>query len=130
MSKLLLAASAFAGFLATSALAQTATAPATPSAPAAAPAAPATPVAQPSGPHDPAAKARFERFRAICGADLQKHCGTIERGNDQARGQMRQCIDTNKAKFSADCQAAVAERDANREARKQTAPSNADKPKS
>ncbi len=124
MSKIALVAAALAGLAVTSAFAQTAPVPAPTASPA--------PAAAPSnaGPHDPAAKARFEKFRSVCGADIQKHCGNVERGNDQARSQMRQCIETNKAKFSTDCQAAVAERDANREARKQTAPTNADKPKS
>ncbi len=39
---------------------------------------------------------------------------------------MRQCVETNKAKFSAGCQAAIVERDAARDARK-SAPG--DKPK-
>lgn len=132
MSKIALLAVALTGLAVTSALAQTAPAPAPATSPAAstAPAATPAPAAAQNGPSDPAAKARFEKFRSVCGADIQKHCGTVERGKDQARGQMRQCIETNKAKFSTDCQAAVAERDANREARKQTAPANADKPKS
>lgn len=125
MSKIAILAAALTGLAVTSAFAQTATQPT--GSPAAAPAAvPATG----AGPHDPAAKARFEKFRAVCGADIQKHCGSIDRTSDTGRGQMRQCVETNKAKFSADCQAAVAERDANREARKLTAPTNAEKPKS
>src|SRR5690606_13559064 len=109
----------------TSALAQTVT-PSAPVTPPAATAATPAPVTTHNGPSDPAARARFEKFRTVCGADIQKHCGTVERGKDQARGQMRQCIEANKAKFSTECQAAVAERDANREARKQSAPANAD----
>lgn len=125
MSKLALIAAALTGLAVTSAFAQTAA----PTTPTTAPAAAAT---GEKGPQDPASKARFEKFRAVCGADIQKHCGTVERGNEQARGQMRQCIDTNKAKFSADCQAAVTERDANRDARKQAtpAPAASEKPKS
>lgn len=127
MSKLAIIAAAITGLAITSALAQTATPPAAPSA--AAPAATA-PANSGAGPQDPAAKARFEKFRAVCGADLQKHCGTVDRSSEAGRGQMRQCIETNKAKFSTDCQAAITERDANREARKLTAPANAEKPKS
>lgn len=127
MSKLAIIAAAITGLAVTSAFAQTAAQPA--ASPAAAPAATA-PAPTSAGPHDPAAKARFEKFRAVCGADLQKHCGTVDRTSDAGRGQMRQCIETNKAKFSTECQAAVAERDANREARKLTPPANGEKPKS
>jgi hypothetical protein len=77
---------------------------------------------------NPEARARWEKFRAVCGKDLQTHCATVARGTEQARGEMRQCIETHKAKFAKDCQAAIAERDAAREARKQ-AP-EASKPKS
>lgn len=48
----------------------------------------------------------FQRVRQACAADLQTHCANIP------REQMRQCMDTNKAKFSATCQSAMAERDA------------------
>lgn len=82
----------------------------------------AGPAAKSDMSQDPEAKARFEKFRAVCGADLDKHCGTVERGTEQARGQMRQCITTHKASFSASCQAAIVERDAAREARKQDKP--------
>lgn len=90
---------------------------------------------QPGAPSAPAAakpditpemKARFEKFRAACGADLQTHCATVARGPDAGRAEMRQCVETNKAKFSAGCQAAIVERDAARDARK-SAPG--DKPK-
>lgn len=126
MTKIALIAAALTGLAITSAFAQTAAPPAAPAA--AAPAATSIPAAP--GAQDPAAKARFEKFRAVCGADIQKACGNVDRTTDAGRGQMRQCIETNKAKFSADCQAAVAERDANREARKTVAPVNAEKPKS
>lgn len=76
----------------------------------------------------PEMKARFEKFRAACGADLQTHCASVARGTDQTRGEMRQCIEANKAKFSAGCQAAITERDAARDTRKAGQP--ADKPKS
>ena len=127
MFKRALIATALTGLAITSVAAQTATPPSP--APAAAPTA-AAPAVSEKGPQDPAAKARFEKFRAVCGSDIQKHCGTVERGNDQARGQMRQCVEANKAKFSTECQAAVVERDANREARKQAAPATSEKPKS
>lgn len=77
---------------------------------------------------DPAARARMEKFRAACGTDLQTHCGTVARGTEQSRGEMRQCIETHKAKFSAGCQTAVAERAADRAARKDAAPADV-KPK-
>jgi hypothetical protein len=87
----------------------------------------ATPV--PGSPQqDPAARARWEKFRAACGADLQTHCATVARGTEQGRGEMRQCIDTNKAKFSAGCVTALKERDAERAARKEAAPADS-KPK-
>ena len=95
----------------------------------AAPAAPsATAPAKSQTPDDPAAKARWEKFRAACGADLQTHCATVVRGTEQGRADMRQCIETNKAKFSAGCQSAVAERAAERAARKDAGPTDA-KPK-
>ncbi len=99
-------------------------------APAAAPsvAAPASKQTPGNPQEDPAARARMEKFRAACGADLQTHCGTIARGTEQSRTEMRQCIDTNTAKFSAACQAAVAERAADRAARKDAAPADV-KPK-
>jgi hypothetical protein len=112
----------------TAALAQTAPAPS-------APPAAAAPAPQRQGmPDNPEAKARFEKFRAACGADLKTFCATVERGTEQGRGEMRQCVEANKAKFSATCLNALAERDANREARKQgqaapVAPASADKPK-
>lgn len=124
MSKIAILAAAFTGLAITAAFAQTATPPAATTAPAPAAAAPAK---SDAGLQDPAVKARFEKFRAVCGADVQKHCGTVDRTTEAGRGQMRQCIETNKAKFSTDCQAAVAERDANRAANKQAAP---EKPKS
>ena len=107
----------------TLAVAQTAPAPTTP-----APAAPAAaPAAAPQRTVDPEMKARFEKFRAACGADLATHCATVAKGE---RGEMRQCVEANKTKFSAGCQAAIADRDAGREARKQTQPAAPEKPKS
>lgn len=97
----------------------------------------APPVATPQrSDMSPEAKARMEKFRAACGADLQTHCAAVQaKGeqakSDQGRGEMRTCIDANKVKFSMSCQAAITDRDAAREARKQTAPaSGTDKPKS
>jgi hypothetical protein len=80
-------------------------------------------------PESPEAKARWEAFRAACGADLKTHCATVATGTEQSRTEMRQCIEANKTKFSASCQSAVAARDANREARKQAQPAVGDKPK-
>jgi hypothetical protein len=94
----------------------------------------AAPITQPSATtsakpqEDPAARARWEKFRAACGADLQLHCATVTRGTEQGRNEMRQCIDTNKAKFSAGCVTALKERDAERAARKDGAPAE-NKPK-
>ncbi len=89
------------------------------------PASPSAPAAKADA--TPEMKARFEKFRATCGADVQAHCASVPRGTDATRGEMRQCIDTHKAKFSAACQSAVAERDAARDAKK-SAP--LEKPKS
>jgi hypothetical protein len=78
----------------------------------------------------PEARARFEAFRAACGADLKLHCGEVQRGSDEGRAAMRQCVETHKAKFAATCKAAITERDAAREARKQNqAAPAAEKPK-
>jgi hypothetical protein len=78
----------------------------------------------------PEARARFEAFRAACGADLKVHCGDIQRDTDEGRAAMRQCVETHKAKFSVTCKTAIAERDAAREARKQNqAAPAAEKPK-
>lgn len=79
---------------------------------------------------DPEAKARFEKFRTACGPDLQTHCATVAKGTDHSRADMRQCIEANKSKFSAACQTAITEREANREARKQSQPVAVEKPKS
>jgi hypothetical protein len=100
-------------------------------APAAAPsaAAPAAATPAPGGPlQDPAARARFEKFRAACGADLQTHCASVARGTEQGRAEIRQCIDANKTKFSAGCVTALKDRDAERAARKEAAPADS-KPK-
>jgi hypothetical protein len=80
------------------------------------------------GAEDPATKARWEKYRAACGADLQTHCATVARGTEQGRTEMRQCVEANKAKFSAGCQAAITERAAERAARKD-APAVDTKPK-
>jgi membrane fusion protein, multidrug efflux system len=53
---------------------------------------------------DAEARARQDAFRQICATDLQTHCAAVP------RDAMRQCIAANAAKFSAPCQAAVAER--------------------
>ena len=106
-----------------------------PSAPGTPPAAaPATPSANPdqAGPRNPEARARWEKFQAVCGADLKSHCGAVSGQGDQRRTEMRSCVDTHKAKFSAGCQSAIAERDADRAARQDAkgAKPAADKPKS
>ncbi len=49
-------------------------------------------------------RARLEKFRQVCGADLLTHCP------DVPREAMRQCIEAKSANFTAPCQAAVAER--------------------
>lgn len=48
----------------------------------------------------------FQRIREACASDLQTHCAGLQ------REAMRQCMDANKAKFSATCQSAIAARDA------------------
>lgn len=111
------------------AIAQTAQHP-TQSAPQAAPAAAAPSSQRGNGPQDADAKARWEKFQAVCGTDLKTHCSGIERSAEKGRGEMRQCMEANKAKFSAACQSAVAEREAARAARKDAQPAPADKPKS
>ena len=96
------------------AIAQTA-APAAPANPAAAAtAAPsvapnaAVPAAQPDANHS---NPVWVKFRAACKADIAKHCGDVERVKGE-RGKMRACLATHKTDLSADCKAAVAERDA------------------
>lgn len=102
-----------------------------PSAQQAAPVAAAPTASRGNGPQDPETKARWEKFQAACGADLKTHCAGIERSAEKGRGEMRQCIETNKAKFSATCQSAVNEREAARAARKDAQqPAPTDKPKS
>jgi multidrug efflux system membrane fusion protein len=49
------------------------------------------------------ARARFERIRQACGGELQSHCA------GQQREAMRQCLETNRTKFSPPCQAAIAD---------------------
>ena len=101
------------------AIAQTA-APAAPANPAAAAtAAPsvapnaAVPAAQPDANHS---NPVWMKFRAACKADIAKHCGDVERVKGERvkgeRGKMRACLATHKTDLSADCKAAVAERDA------------------
>lgn len=102
------------------AIAQTA-APAAPANPAAAAtAAPtvapnaAVPAAQPDTDHS---NPVWVKFRAACKADIVKHCGDVERMKGE-RGKMRACLHTHKTDLSADCKAAVAERDAAAQAKK------------
>ena len=107
------------------AIAQTA-APAAPANPAAAAtAAPsvapnaAVPAAQPDANH---CNPVWMKFRAACKADIAKHCGDVERVKGERvkgeRGKMRACLATHKTDLSADCKAAVAERDAAAQAKK------------
>jgi hypothetical protein len=49
-------------------------------------------------------------MRAACSADVQKFCSGIERG----KGLMRACLDQHQKELSAGCQAARAERAAQR----------------
>ena len=102
------------------AIAQTA-APAAPANPAAtATAAPsvapnaAVPAAQPDTNHS---NPVWVKFRTACKADIAKHCGDVERVKGE-RGKMRACLHTHKTNVSADCKAAVAERDAAAQAKK------------
>ncbi len=65
------------------------------------------PKAAPSAKADaPGGGGNFQRIRQACAADIQSHCATA------GRDGMRQCLEANKAKFSAACQSAIAERDA------------------
>ena len=51
-----------------------------------------------------------EKFRAACGADVQKFCANVER----AKGAMRSCLDTHASDLSPACKAAREERAAAR----------------
>jgi cysteine rich repeat protein len=50
------------------------------------------------------------KFRAACGADVQKFCANIER----AKGAMRSCLTAHETDLSDTCKAARAERAAAR----------------
>jgi phosphate-selective porin len=73
----------------------------------------------------PEEKAARAKFRAACSADFAKFCadampvagGTPDQVRTQ-RGKMRACIDTHKAELSADCKAAVVDREAAAAAKK------------
>ncbi len=65
--------------------------------------------APPSAPSAERAEAR-EKFRAACGADVQKFCANIER----AKGAMRGCLAEHEKDLSAGCKAAREERAAAR----------------
>jgi hypothetical protein len=96
------------------------TAPAPAAAPAAVPPAPVA-KAEPSE----AEKAARAKFRAACSADVAKFCAdaapvagaTPEQMKGQ-RSKMRTCMETNKASLSADCKAAIVDRDVAVAARK------------
>lgn len=72
------------------------------------------PAAQPDTNHS---NPVWVKFRAACKADIAKHCGDVERVKGE-RGKMRACLHTHKTDLSADCKAAVAERDAAAQAKK------------
>jgi len=61
-------------------------------------------------PDSPDRTAAREKMRAACSADVQKFCSGIERG----KGLMRACLDQHQKELSAGCQAARAERAAQR----------------
>ncbi|MEQ1648461.1 MAG: efflux RND transporter periplasmic adaptor subunit [Hyphomicrobiaceae bacterium] len=46
-------------------------------------------------------RARFARIREACATELQTHCASTP------RDQIRQCLETNKSKFGAPCQATI-----------------------
>jgi Cysteine rich repeat len=98
------------------AIAQTA-APAAPANPAAAATAAPTAAAPAAQPDADRSNPAWMKFRAACKADIAKHCGDVERVKGE-RGKMRACLDTRKTDLSADCKAAVAERDAVAQAKK------------
>ncbi|MEQ1710369.1 MAG: cysteine rich repeat-containing protein [Hyphomicrobium sp.] len=72
----------------------------------AAPATSAAPVAV--APADAAKQehAGREKFRAACGADIEKLCAGIER----AKGQIRACLESNKDKLGSTCNEMLAAR--------------------
>lgn len=126
MSKIALFAAAFVGLAATAAFAQSSPQPApapgaTPAPSATAPAAPAAPAAStPAG----------QNVRQVCAKEIRTVCGPSPKGDKTAREPRRQCVEANKAKFSAECQAAIDVRIADRQARKDARKSGAaEKPK-
>jgi len=66
-------------------------------------------VAQTAAP-DPAKEEARTKFRAACGADVQKFCADVER----AKGAMRSCLEAHQTQLSEPCKAARAERAAAR----------------
>lgn len=122
MTRIALAVAAIAGLTATAVLAQTPTPPSVSQSPApAATTAPAAPVAA-----TPAGK----NVRKVCGKEIRVVCGQPPKGDKSARDTRRQCVEANKAKFSADCQAAIDARAAERQTRKDARKSGAvEKPK-
>ena len=83
-----------------------AAAPSTAAPAASAPATPGAPVA--ATPADAAKHehAGREKFRAACGADIEKLCAGVER----AKGQVRACLETNKDKLGSTCNELLAAR--------------------
>jgi hypothetical protein len=70
---------------------------------------PMTALAQSATP-DPAKEVWRAKFRAACGADVQKFCANIE----HAKGATRTCLTTHENELSDSCKAARAERAAAR----------------
>lgn len=122
MLKPAILAFALAGLAATASVAQTTPPPAASTAPQASPASPSTTVTAPA----PAASPAAVNYRRVCSKEIKAVCGPSPKGEKQARAARRECVAANKAKFSADCQAAITAREADRLARKQSAP---EKPK-
>lgn len=65
------------------------------------------------------------KFRAACGADIAKYCGGTGSSNvstpelmKEQRGKVSACLITHTADLSANCKAAVIERDAASKAKK------------
>jgi Cysteine rich repeat len=58
----------------------------------------APPTTTPGAP-SPSLKVARAKMRAACGADLQKFCAGVERGN----GALRQCLRAHRAELSSDC---------------------------
>jgi hypothetical protein len=136
MTRITLLAAFVAMSSSVAAFAQTAPAPVAPAAPAVvapaakAPAVTTAPAAAPAvAKTEPTAeeKAARAKFRAACGADITKLCGTEAPVANATPEQMktqrvkvRACLLTNEAKLSADCKTEVTEREAAMKAKKKS----------